>query len=293
MPLPDIVGRREILKIHTRNVKLSDDVTLEEMARATPMFSGADLAALVNEAAIIAVMKNKDCVEMEDLRQARDKVKFGRAQTSRKIDQQQRTISAFHEAGHALLQCLLEDADPIEKVTIIPRGQALGATFSLPEKDRYGFGRKYLLATLRVLCGGRIAEQRKTEDMSSGAEDDIKKVTELANLMVREWGMSEKVGFIRYAKDSQEQLLLDKGYSEQTAAKIDLEIRQLVDEAMHDAERVIEKNWQTVEAIATALLERETLTAEEIKRLIPAELLAEHDSTATHTDNAVGERLHQ
>ncbi|MCS7467910.1 ATP-dependent zinc metalloprotease FtsH [Stieleria sp. ICT_E10.1] len=269
VPLPDSKGRENILRIHTKQVKLADDVDLQELARATPMFSGADLKALVNEAAIIATMSDKSAVTMEDLRRGRDKLKFGRAQTSRKIDAQQRTISAYHEAGHALLESLLPDADPVEKVTIVPRGRALGATFALPERERYTYGRKYILATMRVLCGGRIAELRKTGDAFSGAEDDIKKLTELADRMVRMWGMSEDIGFVRVATDAEEErLLIDRGYSEQTAKQIDDAIQTLVNEAYRDADQMIEQHWSTVEAIAQALLDRETLTADELKQLM-------------------------
>ena len=158
--LPDLAGRRQILAVHAKKVKLAEDVDLERVARGTPMFSGADLAALINEAAIIATMADKDFVELADLEEARDKVRWGRANRSRKIEQQERVATAYHEAGHAVLQMLLEHADPLHKVTIIPRGQAMGATFSLPEKDRYGYGRKHIMATLRVLCGGRLAEER-------------------------------------------------------------------------------------------------------------------------------------
>lgn len=268
--LPDIKGRCEILRIHTEHVKLGDDVDLLQLARATPMFSGADLRAMVNEAAIIAAVNDKSAVSMDDMRRGRDKLKFGRAQTSRQIDEQQRTISAYHEAGHAVLESLLEDADPVEKVTIIPRGRSLGATFALPERERYSYGRKYLLATMRVLCGGRVAELRKTGDVCSGAEDDIKKLTELADRMVRMWGMSDDIGFVRVATDAaEERLLVDRGYSEQTAKEIDEAIRTLVNHAYRDAEQMIEEHWETVEAVARALLERETLTANEIKQLIP------------------------
>jgi cell division protease FtsH len=269
VPLPDIVGRRKILEIHARKVKLADDVKLEEVARATPMFSGADLATLVNEAAIIATMQDRDRVAMSDLRQARDKVRFGRAETSRRIDEQQRVINAYHEAGHTLLQAVLEDADPVEKVTIIPRGRAMGATFSLPEKDRYALGRKYLLATMRVLCGGRIAEARETGDVSTGAQDDIRKLTELARQMVREWGMSDTLGFIRFASDNdQDRLVVDQGYSEQTANRIDREIRRMIEDAYQDAQRMIDDHWDTVRAIAESLLEQETLTADQIDQLL-------------------------
>lgn len=269
VPLPDTKGRREILKIHTAQVRLADDVDLQELARATPMFSGADLRAMVNEAAIIAAMNNREAVSMDDMRHGRDKLKFGRAQTSRKIDEQQRTISAYHEAGHAVLESILPDADPVEKVTIVPRGHALGATFSLPQRERYCYGRKYLLATMRVLCGGRIAEQRQIGDVSSGAEDDIKKLTEIADSMVRNWGMHDDIGFIRVASDAgEERLLVDRGYSEQTAQRIDDAVQRLVSEAYRDAKRLLDENWDFVEAIATALLERETLTADELKRLM-------------------------
>ena len=278
VPLPDMKGRCDILKVHTREVKLADDVDLQELARATPVFSGADLRAMVNEAAIIAAMADQTCVSMDDMRRGRDKLKFGRAQTSREIDEQQRIVSAYHEAGHALVESLLEDADPVEKVTIVPRGQALGATFAMPQRERYGYGRKYLLATLRVLCGGRIAELRKTGDVSSGAEDDIRKLTQLAERMVRMWGMSDKIGFIRVATDAEEErLLVDRGYSEQTAKDIDDSIRQLVNDAYCDAEQLIDNRWSTVEAIAQALLEQETLTAEELKKFIRPE----NDSMAT------------
>ena len=269
VPLPDMKGRHDILRIHTQGVKLADDVDLQELARATPMFSGADLSAMVNEAAIIAVMNDKTSVSMEDLRRGRDKLKFGRAQTSRSIDEQQRTISAYHEAGHALLESLLPDADPVEKVTIVPRGRALGATFSLPERERYSYGRKYLLATMRVLCGGRIAEHRKIGDVSSGAEDDIKKLTQLADRMVRMWGMSNDIGFVRMTTDAEhERLLVDRGYSEQTAEQIDAAIKTLVNDAYRDAEQLIDQHWETVEAIAEALLDRETLSADALKELM-------------------------
>src|SRR5690606_598680 len=151
--------------------------------------SGADLAAVINESAIIATMANKDFVEMADLEEARDKVRFGRAKKSRRIEEEERVATAYHEAGHAVVQALLKDADPVHKVTIIPRGQAMGATFSLPEKDRYGYGRKYLEATMRTLCGGRIAEEKKTSDVSSGAAMDIKMATAYARHMILEWGM--------------------------------------------------------------------------------------------------------
>lgn len=272
VPLPDLVGRRQILEVHARKVKLAPDADLERLARGTPMFSGADLAALINEAAILATMAGKDFVEQVDLEEARDKIRFGRARKSRKIEEQERIATAYHEAGHAVVQSLLEDADPVHKVTIIPRGQAMGATFSLPEKDRYGFGQKYLSAMMRVLCGGRIAEQRKTGDVSSGAAMDIQMVTQYARHMILEWGMSERLGFVNYAgTDTRDMFIPEKEYSEATARIIDEEIRRLIDEAYADAQRLIDQNWDKIIAIAEALLKYETLQSEDIKRLMRGE----------------------
>ncbi len=272
--LPDLIGRRQILEVHAKKVKLGPDVDLERLAKGTPMFSGADLAAIINEAAIIATMSNKDYIEMADLEEARDKVRFGRARTSRRIEEQERVATAYHEAGHTVVQALLEDADPVHKVTIIPRGQALGATFSLPEKDRYGYGMKYLLATMRVLCGGRIAELKQTQDVSSGAAMDIRQVTQYARHMILEWGMSERLGFVSYsANDSRESLVADKDYSEETARVIDEEIRRLIDEAYHEAEKLLDEHWDKVEAMAEALLKYETLTRDDIDRIMAGQRL--------------------
>jgi cell division protease FtsH len=274
VPLPDLLGRQQILEVHARKVRMSPDVDLEVLARGTPMFSGADLSAVINEAAIIATMANKDFVELADLEEARDKVRFGRARKSRKIEEQERVATAFHEAGHTVIQSLLEDADPVHKVTIIPRGQALGATFSLPKKDRYGVGTKYLNATMRVLCGGRIAEQRKTGDISSGAGMDIQMVTHWARNMVLEWGMSSRLGFVNYAGvDSQEQYVAEKDYSDETARIIDEEIKRIIDEAYSDAERLINEHWDKIVAIAEALLKYETLQADDVDRLMRGDRL--------------------
>ncbi len=272
--LPDIVGRRQILEVHSKKVKMSPDVDLERVARGTPMFSGADLAALINEAAILATMGDKDFVEMADLEEARDKIRFGRARKSRKIEEQERVATAYHEAGHAVVQMLLADADPVHKVTIIPRGQAMGATFSLPEKDRYGFGMKYLSATMRVLCGGRIAEQRKTDDISSGAAMDIQMATQYARHMILEWGMSKKLGFVNYAGvDTREAYVAEKEYSDDTARIIDQETKRLIDEAYADAEQMLSANWDKVESVAEALLKYETLIGKDIERIMSGERL--------------------
>ena len=274
VPLPDVQGRRQILGVHARKVKLGPDVDLEKVARGTPMFSGADLAAIINEAAILATMDNKDAVEQADLEEARDKIRFGRAKRSRRVEQQERVATAYHEAGHAVLQSMLADADPLHKVTIIPRGQAMGVTFSLPEKDRYGYARKWLLATMRVLCGGRIAESRKTGDVSSGAAMDIRMATAYARAMVLEWGMSQRLGFVSYVgHDTREMFLPERDYSPETARIIDEEVRRLVDEAFHEAERLLETNWEKVVAVAEALLKYETLQKDEVERLMRGERL--------------------
>jgi cell division protease FtsH len=270
--LPDLVGRRQILAVHAKKVKLAEDVDLEKVARGTPMFSGADLAALINEAAIIATMADKDFVELADLEEARDKVRWGRANKSRKIEHQERVATAYHEAGHAVLQVLLEHADPLHKVTIIPRGQAMGATFSLPEKDRYGFGRKHVLATLRVLCGGRIAEERKTSDTSSGASMDIKMCTQYARAMILQWGMSDRLGFVNYAgSDSREMFVPERDYSPETARIIDEETRRIIDEAYTQAQQMLTDHWDKVVAVAEALLKYETLQRDDVDRLMRGE----------------------
>ena len=271
---PDVAGRRQILSVHAKKVKMGPDVNLERMARSTPMFSGADLAAIINEAAILATMLDKDFIEMTDMEEARDKIRFGRAKKSRRIEQQERIATAYHEAGHAILQVLLADADPLHKVTIIPRGQMLGVTFSLPEKDRYGFSRKYVLATMRVLCGGRIAEERQNGDISSGASMDIKMATAYARAMVLEWGMSEKLGFVRYAgSDTRESFVAERDYSEDTARIIDEEIRRIIDSAFSDAHRMVNESWDKISTLAEALLKYETLHVEDVQRIIRGEAI--------------------
>lgn len=269
---PDVVGRRQILGVHSKKVKLGPDVNLDKVARATPSFSGADLAALINEAAIIATMADKDLIEMVDFEEARDKVRWGRAKKSRKIEEQERIATAYHEAGHAVVQVLNDDADPLHKVTIIPRGQAMGTTFSLPEKDRYGYGRKYCEATMRVLCAGRIAEAKKTGDISSGAGMDIKMVTRIARAMVLEWGMSERLGFVSYkGEDSREAFVAEKDYSPETAHLIDEEIRHMAEHAFADTARLIDQHWEQVVAVAEALLKYETLTKDDVDRVMRGE----------------------
>lgn len=273
--LPDIKGRAEILKIHAKKIKMGADVNLERLARGTPMFSGADLEAIINEGAIAATMNNKDFVEMEDLEEARDKVRWGRSKRSRSVDKADKNIIAFHEAGHTLAQSLLEDADPLHKVSIIPRGPMGGATFSLPEKDRTLFTKRYCMAQLQVCFGGRIAEEIFCDDISSGAQSDIKMATSLAREMVQTWGMSSVLGPVDYSNDSQDAYFAPSRpeHSEKTSELIDNEIKKLLDKAYSKCKELIENNRTRLEAIAQALLKYETLDASEVELILDGKVL--------------------
>ncbi|MBN2315698.1 MAG: ATP-dependent zinc metalloprotease FtsH, partial [Sedimentisphaerales bacterium] len=252
IPLPDLKGRVEILRVHAKKVKIGPNANIERLARGTPMFSGADLAAIINEAALAATMANKDCIEMADLEEARDKVRWGRAKKSRVIDQKEKEITAYHEAGHTLVQSMLKDADPLHKVSIIPRGPMGGATFALPEKDRTIFTRRYCIALLQVCFGGRIAEEMFCDDISSGAQNDIQTATNIAKQMVLTWGMSHELGPISYGpdlgiKDLVYAMPAEKEYSERTAEAIDNEIKKVTDEAYNKARELIESNKEKLE----------------------------------------------
>jgi cell division protease FtsH len=273
VPLPDLKGRAEILRVHAKKVKLGSDAVLERLARGTPMFSGADLAAIINEAALAATMANKDSIEMTDLEEARDKVRWGRAKKSRVIDQMERGITAYHEAGHTFVQSILKEADPLHKVSIIPRGPMGGATFALPEKDRTLFTKKYCGALLQVCFGGRIAEEMFCEDISSGAQSDIQQATRIAKQMVLTWGMSDRLGPISYEpeaglQDAYYMMPGEREYSEKTAETIDIEVKRITDEAYNKAKELIEHNRDRVEQIAKALLKYETLDADDVKIIL-------------------------
>jgi len=273
IPLPDIKGRVDILKVHAKKVKMGPDANLERLARGTPMFSGADLAAIINEAALAATMANKDYVETADLEEARDKVRWGRAKKSRVIDQQEKEITAYHEAGHALVQSLIKDADPLHKVSIIPRGPMAGATFALPEKDRNIFTKKYCMALLQVCFGGRIAEEMFCDDISSGAQADIQQATNIAKQMVLTWGMSDELGLISYSPDFAVKDLVyvmpgEKEYSDKTAETIDREVKKITDEAYKKARELIEANKDKLEQIGKALLKYETLDADDVNLIL-------------------------
>jgi len=271
VPLPDLKGRLDILKIHAKKVKIGPDVVFERVARGTPMFSGAELEALINEAAISASMASKDYVEMPDLEEARDKVKWGRAKKSRVIDEQDKNLTAYHEAGHAFVQSVLEEADPLHKVSIIPRGPMGGATFALPEKDRLFYTRKYCMAQLQVCFAGRIAEQLFCDDITSGAQSDINQATNMAKEMILTWGMGREIGPINYGPNPVREMYypsMTPDYSQKTAELIDKEVKTVIDEAYSKASQLVETNKDKIEAITKALLKYETLDADDVKIIL-------------------------
>ncbi|MCW1916400.1 ATP-dependent zinc metalloprotease FtsH [Luteolibacter sp. GHJ8] len=271
--LPDVNGREEILRVHVKKIKLAPGTDLGVIARGTPGFSGAELANLINEAALLAARRGLSAVTIAEMEEARDKVRWGRERRSLAMSDKERIGTAWHEAGHAYLNMVLPHTHPLHKVTIIPRGPYLGATMYLPEGDKYSTQRKEALANLVVTMGGRIAECFITDDVSNGASGDIRQATSLARHMVCEWGMSEKLGMIEYGDgDSPVFLARDvsrsRNYSEDTARIIDAEIKRFIDEAYDQATDILTKNKHTVELIAKALLEYETLDASHLKDII-------------------------
>ncbi len=269
--LADMKGRLAILKVHSREVPLGAEVELEQVARGTPGFSGADLAALVNEAALIAALESADAVLLEHLEEARDKVRWGRAKKSRVMEEDDRRVTAYHEAGHAILAHLIPEVEPLHKVTIIPRGMSLGSTMQLPLRDQYHLSRTQAFGNLMVLLGGRIAEEAFCEDVCSGASNDLERVSDLARRMVCNWGMSENLGPIVFSDPTAMPGENNPGIeamSEETRQAIDREIRDLVAEAYERATLLIEEHREDVDAIAMALLEEETLNGEEVQELI-------------------------
>jgi cell division protease FtsH len=258
-------------------VKLGASVDLMRLARQTPGFSGADLAAIINESALIATMGNKEAIDMSDLEEARDKLRWGKARKSRVIDEKEKAATAYHEAGHAVIQYLeRENADPIHKVTIIPRGRMGGATMTLPEKDRNNYSRKWSLSFLKMGLAGRIAEEMFTGDINTGAGGDIRQVTSLARAMVRDWGMSERVGFVFYGEDENKMSMFgmaSREYSEETAKIIDEEVKKLIDRMEADTKQVLEAHRDRVEALAQALLRYETLDGADVERVMKGENL--------------------
>ena len=268
IPLPDVKGRLEILKIHAKNKPLAEDVDLEIIAKSTPGFSGADLENLLNEAALIAAKKNKEKIDMEDLEEAKDKILMGVARKSLALSEREKVTTAYHEAGHTLVGWMLPHADKIHKVTIIPRGRALGVTQQLPKEDMYTYTLDYLMDRLAVLFGGRVAEEIFLNTISTGAGNDIKVATDIARKMVCEWGMSEKVGPIHIkVEDIFDVPVNNQIISEDLKKLIDEEVKRILDEAKNNARELILKHKDKVEKLAQALLEKETLTEEEIEKI--------------------------
>ncbi len=271
--LPDAKGREAILKVHARKVRSSGSVNMQLIAKATSGFSGAELAAVVNESAILAAMKNKDAIEMSDLEEARDRVRWGREKRSRAIEEADRKVTAYHEAGHAIVSCKTPDQDPVHKVTIVSRGRALGATMSLPEKDDYNHWRRKLLGRIAVCYGGRVAEDLVFGDISAGAQNDIEQATNLAKLMVCELGMSEKAGPVKYTSDQENPFLgrefsLANGLSEQTLELINDEVRRLIEEQYAAARRLLIEHRTALDQVAAALLKHETLSGDEVVAIL-------------------------
>ncbi len=271
--LPDVRGREGILKVHAKNVKLAPEADLSIIARGTPGYSGAELANLLNEAALLAARLNKKAVGMSELEEARDKVRWGRERRSMAMSDEEKRATAWHEAGHALVNVLLKHVHPLHKVTIIPRGRALGVTMSLPKEDMLNMRKKQAIDSIVLAMAGRIAEEYVTDDISSGAAMDIQQATQLARAMVMHWGMSEKLGNVLYG-DSQEYIFLGrdfmrtKDYSEQTAQDIDAEVKRIIDEANKMAKALIEANRDKLEIIAHGLLEYETLDGVQVEEIV-------------------------
>ena len=273
VPQPDVKGRLEIIKVHTKNIPVDERVDLEQIARGTPGFSGADLANLVNEAALLAARKSKSKVEKADFEAAKDKVLMGVERKSMIISETEKRNTAYHEAGHTLVAKLTPGTDPIHKVSIIPRGRALGVTQQLPIDDRYTYSKDYLMKALSILLGGRAAEEIALKHTTTGAGNDLERATELARKMVTEWGMSEKLGPLTFGKKDEQifigrEIAKHKDYSEKTAVDIDEEVKRIVIEAYDISKKLLTENQALLDALASALLEKETMDGAEIAALI-------------------------
>ncbi len=271
--LPDVKGREEILKVHSKKVKLAEGTDLAVVARGTPGYSGAELANVINEAALLAARRGLKAIGLPEMEEARDKVRWGRERRSLAISEKEKENTAYHEAGHALLLELLEHTEPLHKVTIIPRGPSLGSTMWLPQEDKYNMRKRELIDSLCVTMGGRVAEQIIFGDVTSGARGDIKQATGMARKMVCEWGMSEKLGMVEYGEHDDyvsfgRELSKQRDYSEATAQEIDREVRKLCDDAYSRASELLNKHRDKLEAIAKALLEYETLDGAQIRDIL-------------------------
>jgi cell division protease FtsH len=284
----DFKGREKILEVHARNKPLGREVSLETLAKRTPGFSGADLENLLNEAALLAARRNKNVIEMIDCDEAIDRVMVGPERKSVVMSQKSKNIAAYHESGHAIVGGMLDKSDPIHKVTIIPRGMALGLTWSLPEDDRYQVTREELIAQITMALGGRLAEEIEFGDVTTGASNDFEKATELARRMVTQYGMSE-LGPIQYGRGAHQVFLgrdigEERNYSEEVASKIDSEVRKIIESCYSNGKRILTENWSKVERMVASLLEYETVEAEEVKSILdgrPYDRVREAEVAAT------------
>lgn len=291
--LPTLDGREAILKIHAQRVKMAAGVELRRLARGTPGFSGADLANLINEAALLGARGGKEAVEMKDLEEARDKVRWGRERRSRVLDEKEKRITAYHEAGHALVTVMVEESEPLHKITIIPRGTAyLGATMSLPEKDRYMEGRQKLMGILTTLMGGRVSEELVFGDITSGASSDLKQATRLARLMVCSWGMSEALGPQTFGATEElmflgREISRSQDFSEDTARRIDAEVNRILREVYSRAKGILEQHRDKMDLIAKILLERETIDGRDVDEIAKhGRMLTEEERAAVDGEKA-------
>jgi cell division protease FtsH len=290
-----VKGREGILRVHTRRIPLADDVDLELLAQSTPGMSGADLANMVNEAALLAARKNKDKVTMAEFEEAKDKILLGPERRSRVIKEEDRRLIAYHEAGHAVVGAQLKYSDPIHKVTIIPRGRAAGVTFFIPKEDRMEVSRDWCLDTVTQSLGGRAAEQLVLDRMGSGAQQDIEMATKLVRKMVCQWGMSS-LGPISFG-EREEQVFLGREiaqrqeYSEATAQQIDAEVKRIMTECYDRAKKILRDNIDKLHAVAEALLERETLNRAEIETILAGKPLPPHKKTEDRSERVPEESL--
>jgi cell division protease FtsH len=284
VPRPDVKGREAILKVHTKKTPLGPNVDLAVIARGTPGFSGADLSNVVNEAALLAARKDKSVVEATDFDDAKDKVLMGVERRSMVISEEEKKNTAYHEAGHTLVAKLTPGTDPVHKVSIIPRGRALGVTMQLPIEDKHSYSRESLLNRIAVLMGGRAAEQIIFDTMTTGAGNDIERATEIARKMVCEWGMSDKLGPVSFGKKDEQiflgrEMATHKNYSEATAVEIDAEIRRIVDENYSRVIQLLSANIDVLHRLSTVLMEKENLSGDEVDQIIAA--MAQEPQPAT------------
>jgi cell division protease FtsH len=287
VPLPDIRGREQILNVHMRKVPISPDVNAHTIARGTPGMSGADLANLINEAALFAARRNKRLVDMQDLEDAKDKIFMGAERRSMVMNDDERRATAYHESGHAVVAKLIPGSDPVHKVTIVPRGRALGVTWQLPERDRISLYKKQMLQQMAILFGGRIAEEVFLNEMSTGASNDFERATKIAKDMVMRYGMTEALGPMVYGENEGEVFLgrsvtRSASMSEETMRKVDAEVRKIIDEQYAFARKLIEDNRDKIEAMTAALMELETLDADQVNDIMAGNPVRppKHPSTA-------------